>query len=86
MWTVLECMFLPDWAGTRPRFELTPRETGGCELRFRHQGLTPQLECFSMCRSGWDHYLLSSLHDYVESGHGSPRGSDAARAAERRRR
>lgn len=70
-WRVLECKFMPDWVGTMPSFELTPRGTGGCELRFRHHGLTPQLECFSMCRAGWDHYL-PSLHDYVETGHGNP--------------
>jgi len=81
-WTVLECAFLPDWVGTRPRFELTPRGAGGCEVRFRHQGLTPHLECFSACRSGWDHHL-ASLHDYVESGHGNPFGSGAAGAVER---
>lgn len=66
-WTVLQCNFLPDWVGTAPRFELRPRETGGCELRFRHRGLAPQLECFSTCKAGWD-YHLASLHDYVEHG------------------
>lgn len=70
-WTVVECGFLPDWVGTRPCFELTPRETGGCALRFRHRGLTPRLECFSTCKPGWDHYL-ASLHDYVEYGQGRP--------------
>ncbi len=78
-WTVLECTFLPDWVGAAPRFELSPRGAGGCELRFRHRGLTPQLECFSACRAGWDQYL-ASLRSYVESGRGNPSGSDAAGA------
>ncbi len=82
-WTVMECNFLPDWVGTRPCFELTPRETGGCTLRFRHRGLTPQLECFSSCRAGWDHHL-ASLHDYVEYGQGHPFGSEATGAVDRR--
>jgi len=76
-WTVLECAFLPDWVGTAPRFELSPRGTGGCEPRFRHRGLTPRPECFSSCRAGWDQYL-ASLHDYVECGYGNPSGSAAA--------
>jgi len=82
-WTVLDSPIMPDWVGTRPRFELSPRGAGGCELRFRHQGLTPHLECFSTCRAGWDQYL-ASLHDYVESGHGNSFGSSAAGAVERR--
>jgi len=82
-WTVLECKIAPDWVGTKPSFELTPRGAGGCALRFRHQGLTPHLECFSTCRAGWDQYL-ASLHDYVESGHGNPSESSAAGVVERR--
>ncbi len=74
-WTVLECALLPDWVGTSLRFELTPRDNGGCELRFRHQGLTPQLENYAAYTSAWkDH--LASLHDYVEFGQGRPFGSE----------
>jgi uncharacterized protein YndB with AHSA1/START domain len=81
-WAVRKCGFLPDWVDTTPSFELALREIG-CELRFRHHGLTPRLECFSACAPGWDHHL-SSLHDYVESGQGRPFGSDAVVDRERR--
>jgi uncharacterized protein YndB with AHSA1/START domain len=74
-WSVLACGFLPDWVGTRPVFTLSPVGIGGCELRFRHHGLTAQLECFTTCRAGWDQYL-ASLHDYVRTGRGRPQGSD----------
>ena len=40
-------------------------------LYFRHQGLTPELECFDMCHEGWTHYL-DSLVSYVETGQGQP--------------
>ena len=73
-WTVLECALLPDWVGTSLRFELAPHGIGGCQLRFRHQGLTPRLENYAAYTSAWkDH--LASLHDYVECGHGHPFGS-----------
>jgi uncharacterized protein YndB with AHSA1/START domain len=75
-WTVVECSFEPDWVGTRPTFTITPLEGGGSELEFRHVGLTNELDCIDMCTQGWNHYL-ASLRDHVESGHGSPRGSDA---------
>lgn len=76
-WTVRECVLLPDWVGTSLRFELAPRESGGCELRFRHQGLTPRLENYAAYSSAWEDHL-ASLHDYVETGHGHPFGSGAA--------
>ena len=75
-WTCLECGFLPDWEGTTITFGLSAGARGGCELAFRHHGLTPRLECFQDCRSGWDHFL-PSLRAFVETGSGRPRGSDA---------
>jgi uncharacterized protein YndB with AHSA1/START domain len=75
-WTVTACDFLPDWVGTRPTFTITPVDGDASELRFRHQGLTPDLDCIEMCTRGWDHFLVS-FRDYVEVGRGSPRGSDA---------
>jgi uncharacterized protein YndB with AHSA1/START domain len=83
-WTVTECSFEPDWVGTRPTFTITPVEGTSSdrevsELEFRHHGLTEELDCIDMCTQGWDHFI-ASLRDYVETGHGSPRGSDADNA------
>ena len=78
-WTVTECSFEPEWLGTQPTFSITPVEGGASELEFRHRGLTTELDCIDMCTRGWDHYLVS-LRDYVETGEGSPRGSDADNA------
>ena len=78
-WTVTECSFLSDWVGTRPTFTITAVGGGASELRFRHHGLTSELECIDMCTRSWDHYL-ASLRDYLESGRGSPRGSAADNA------
>jgi uncharacterized protein YndB with AHSA1/START domain len=75
-WTCVEYSRLPDWNGTTIMFELTPRPGGGCDLLFRHRGLTPRLECFQDCKNGWDHFI-PSLRDFVETGEGRPRGSDA---------
>ncbi len=78
-WTVTECDFEPDWVGTRPTFTITQVDGESCELEFRHVGLTDELECIDMCTAGWNHYI-PSLRDYVETGRGSPRGSDADQA------
>jgi uncharacterized protein YndB with AHSA1/START domain len=74
-WTNLAC-HLEDWVGTTIHFDLEAAPEGGCELRFRHAGLTPKLECYGDCKSGWDHYV-TSLQAYVETGVGNPTGSAA---------
>lgn len=83
VWDVLACPFLPEWTGTTITFDLGRTADGGCELFFRHHGLTPQLDCFETCRRGWDHFL-PSLRQYADTGTGNPLGSDAdtARRAE----
>ncbi len=75
-WTNIACM-MEDWVGTSMHFDLEATPAGGTNLRFRHIGLTPQLECYEDCRSGWDHFVPTSLRDYVETGVGHPNGSDA---------
>jgi len=74
-WTVLVSVPLPDWAGTTITFDIGPYRDGST-LRFTHHGLTPQLECFSMCRAGWTQYL-ASLVDYVDRNGGNAFGSAA---------
>ena len=69
-WTCVGATLLPDWIGTVIEFDLTERGPGGCELRFRHRGLTPALECFDLCESGWNYYL-PSLKAYAETGQGT---------------
>ncbi|MGX7677549.1 SRPBCC family protein [Jatrophihabitans sp. DSM 45814] len=78
-WTVKQCDFLSDWVGTRPSFTITAVGGGAAELQFRHYGLTSELDCIQDCSRGWDHFL-ESLREYVEVGHGMPRGSDADKA------
>jgi uncharacterized protein YndB with AHSA1/START domain len=78
-WTCIEYRVLPDWAGTHPAFAITPVDDGASELRFRHYGLTSELDCIEVCTRGWDHFL-TSLRDYAETGRGTPFGSSADKA------
>jgi uncharacterized protein YndB with AHSA1/START domain len=70
VWQVKSAPLTPEWAGTTIVFELEPHGEG-TTVHFRHDGLTPQLECFDMCHAGWTYYL-ASLVDYVERGEGQP--------------
>ncbi|MET7994523.1 SRPBCC domain-containing protein [Amycolatopsis sp. NPDC005232] len=80
-WTVTSCDFLPDWVGTRPVFTIVPVD-GATEIRFRHHGLTAELDCLDMCTRGWNHFT-ESLRVYAESGVGMPSGSPADLARRR---
>jgi uncharacterized protein YndB with AHSA1/START domain len=73
-WAVKECPLTPDWIGTTIFFDVA--EAGdGAMLYFRHQGLTPELECFDMCHEGWTHFL-ASLVSYAQTGVGQPHTED----------
>jgi len=60
-----------EWNGTEVRFEITPVGDGS-RLRFTHDGLVPQFECFEACSLGWTGYIQQSLRDLVTTGYGQP--------------
>lgn len=70
VWSVDSAPLTPDWAGTTIVFEVEDNGDGAT-IRFRHQGLIPELECYEMCHEGWTHYL-GSLVSYVETAQGQP--------------
>lgn len=70
VWSVESAPLTPEWSGTTIVFDVSP-SGDGTVLHFRHHGLTPQLECFTMCHEGWTHYL-GSLVSYIETGQGQP--------------
>ena len=70
VWAVKECPLTPEWIGTTIFFDVA-EGSDGAMLHFRHQGLTPELECFDMCHEGWTHFV-ASLVSYAETGVGQP--------------
>ena len=53
-----------EWKGTRMVFEIVPRGKR-TELRFTHEGLSPECECFEQCVKGWTYYVGESLKNRV---------------------
>src|ERR1700740_3692025 len=41
-----------EWIGTKIIFEISEKD-GKTQIRFTHQGLTPDYECFDICRDAW---------------------------------
>ena len=74
VWLVEDCNMpwysdKKEWANTRLIFDL--RENNGVtELNFKHEGLTPDSECYKDCEPGWTHWIKTSLFSYFTTGKG----------------
>ena len=57
VWLVLDNYFnftkdKSEWKGTKVIFEISQKDNK-TQLRFTHQGLVPEYECFEICRDAW---------------------------------
>jgi Activator of Hsp90 ATPase homolog 1-like protein len=60
-----------EWKGTKVIFELSEND-GKTQLRFTHEGLVPEYECFSVCSNAWGSYINGSLRSLIETSMGRP--------------
>lgn len=60
-----------EWTGTHIHFDISTTAEGQTQLRFAHEGLVPEIECFQDCAKGWNHFL-SSLHQLITTSKGQP--------------
>lgn len=44
----------------------------GTRLTMTHIGLTPEVECYTQCEKGWDHFIGTSLFQLLTEGAGLP--------------
>lgn len=60
-----------EWKGTKIIFEIMEKgdET---EVRFTHEGLVPDYECYGVCSNAWGTYINGSLRRLIMTGKGSP--------------
>jgi hypothetical protein len=58
-----------EWTGTDIIFDIA-RQGDQTVVRFAHQGLTPQFECFDNCSSAWSFYINGSLRRLITTGEG----------------
>jgi len=65
-----------EWKNTNVVFEISEKE-GKAQLKFTHQGLVPEYECFQICHDAWTHYIQGSLKDLILKGKGSPTPKDS---------
>jgi len=76
VWFVLDNYFnftedKSEWKSTEIIFEVSEKEDK-TEIRFTHQGLVPEYECFSVCSNAWGSYIHGSLRSLITTGKGHP--------------
>lgn len=80
VWMVMDNYFKftrdkSEWKNTKVIFDIAQKE-GRTELRFTHQGLVPECECYAVCNEAWKFFILSSLRSLIASGKGAPTRRD----------
>jgi hypothetical protein len=83
VWLVLDSYlkFIQDkteWNGTQVIFEVS-KQGNKTEIRFTHQGLVPEVECFGACSNAWGFYINGSLRSLITTGKGEPNQKEKAR-------
>ena len=74
IWLVTDCNMpwysnKKEWANTKLIFDFS-ENNGTTTLNFTHEGLTPDIECYQDCESGWTHWIKTSLFSYFATGKG----------------
>jgi hypothetical protein len=76
VWLVLDNYFnftedKTEWKGTKVIFEVSKKDDN-TQLRFTHEGLVPEYECFNVCSNAWGTYINGSLRSLIETGKARP--------------
>lgn len=56
-----------EWLGTKIIFDITKKD-GKTQIRFTHEGLIPEKECYGGCSNAWTGYIVDSLRNFIEKG------------------
>jgi hypothetical protein len=85
-WRVLDNSFTfiedkAEWIGTTMLFDIERIGTQ-TKVKFTHDGLVPDYECYDVCHDAWGTYINGSLKDLITSGKGQPNAGSAVTAKE----
>lgn len=80
VWLVLDNFFKftkdqAEWKGTKLVFDIALKGNQ-TEIRFTHEGLVPQYECYEVCNKAWSNYINNSLKAFIATGKGQPNSKE----------
>jgi hypothetical protein len=89
VWLVMDNYFKftkdkTEWTGTKIIFEISSKDQK-TEIRFTHQGLVPEYECYEICQNAWTQYIQQSLYNLITKGKGQPNGKDKPQTEDEKR-
>lgn len=66
-----------EWINTKLIFDIST-EGGKTKVKFTHEGLVPEYECYEVCNSAWGNFINNSLYKLITTGKGepTPKGED----------
>jgi hypothetical protein len=76
VWLVTDCHlgFINDkeeWKDTQIVFDISSNGSQAT-VKMTHVGLTPNVECYGVCETGWNFYVLESLENLLKENRGFP--------------
>jgi Activator of Hsp90 ATPase homolog 1-like protein len=89
VWLVMDNYFKftkdkTEWTDTKIIFEIFSKDQK-TEIRFTHQGLVPEYECYEICQNAWTQYIQQSLYNLITKGKGQPNGKDKPQTEDEKR-
>lgn len=70
-----------EWVNTTIHFDISKKDNK-TQIRFTHEGLVPEYECYEICSNGWNHYVRESLLSLITTGEGMPNKTGAPMTAD----
>lgn len=65
-----------EWKNTKLIFEIST-EGNETKVKFTHEGLVPEYECYEICKDSWGGYIKKSLFNLITMGKGQPNPKDS---------
>ncbi|MEN0054849.1 MAG: SRPBCC domain-containing protein [Mucilaginibacter sp.] len=80
VWLVLDNYFKftddqNEWVNTKVIFDISAKN-GQTEIKFTHEGLVPDHECYNICHDAWTGYITDSLYNLITTGKGKPNNKE----------
>ncbi len=64
-----------EWVDTKLVFDIST-EGRQTKVKFTHEGLVPEYECYNVCHDAWTGFIQNSLKNLIVTGKGQPNPKD----------